>query len=254
MKLTSNLINLELVERDLLRSQRVMDKWLADPELNTSEKGQHRVTVAANKLGYISYLKESPIIEIKKYFSLAGSAGLAKHNLRELDLPIGQTRSAWGFYENLNVLICFATDEELRLASEVNSLKYDYPGNEEKPWLLVRYIAVLKNYLADKPVLDTELAALLEECELPSRTKEEQVYVVPMIRGLVALFHDNETQWQEAISECVERHIDEVKNGDLKQSYDGYFSMPALALAKLGLSKGWKPSVESVYLPVSLIS
>jgi hypothetical protein len=256
MALQLNKLPLDIIEEDLEDSLEIVDMfWPKAQQSQEDYQLNYKVTTCASEAGYMSYQQED-ISKSKINFCIAAESASKNFYYQPEPTEPEQTRNPWSFFSTMNLVICFGSDNDINALNQVAEKKYhNYPTESDKAQcqFLADSIAAIKSYLSTGTIDSGALSSLLEDAYQSNRNKEEQTFVVPVVKGLNALINNNEDEWQAAIQESLDAHLREVKTGDYKKSHEGFICMPGLALIKLGAKKGWSNSIDSLYLPTQLL-
>ncbi|MGH1485267.1 MAG: Imm49 family immunity protein [Cellvibrionaceae bacterium] len=254
MTLQLNNFPLDQLEKELIRANKVIDKFWPEAQANImDDKLNHKLARSFSKLGYSLYQQEDPTAS-KENFALAAITSCREHHYKPTPTEEHETRNAWPFLSTLNLAACFGTENEIELLIQTEEIKYHhYPNEPTLNQFLADTITVMKSYLATGKVDKDTLTTLVETAQQNNRSKEEQTFVVPTIKGLNALLNNDVSNWQASIQDSLDGHLREVKTGDYRKDEKGFICMPGLALVKLGINKGWKNTIDSPYLPTQLL-
>jgi len=247
----------KLIQFFTTQSFKVLEKFSADYFVRKDEEMLcSRIYNATSTLGYINYQQELAALECTQYFRTAAEACIYEFSAREIPTADHQTRNPWDLAHELPIIGCFgAVDDFERLAS-IEEIKYFHYPNEDsrrKTQFVADYVSAVKSYLSTNTVEASFISALVKAANEGKRIKEEQRFIVPVVKGLDALVSNNEAGWQAALQESLDAHLKEVKTGSYRQDYKGFICMPGMMLAKLGMEKGWKVDIDSLYLPLALL-
>ena len=255
--LTLNKAKPEQLDKNKNRSIKAMERYYPLYLENSKDIDlSNRIRRNSEELGYIYYQQEQPE-EAVRYFRLCAEAAAAyyTHKPTPSSGPAG-ARSPWPFYELLCVAIAFGSADDQLAFCRVEEIIYfnqDKEENRVHHQYVADAIALLKDVISDRPVAEESLKALLEATNHPKRNKDEQRFVAPVVRGIIALLQGDKDAWDKAVQLCLDCHLSEVKSGDYRMKKNGFICMPGMALIKMGLAKGWKTDIDSLYLPLALL-
>ena len=161
-------------------------------------------------------------------------------------------RSPRDFEKALNLVVCFHTRPLRETAAQVQKWQYCHPPHADQE-RLVGYLEMLKMFVSGTPLNSTAYQQLESNCTSDIASREEFVFLVPKLRGLRALEAGDESAWNQAIADLVQAHEVEARCGAYRRLPDGLLCLPALMLLELGRERGLACSVESPYVPPSLL-
>jgi len=236
---------------DIDRCQRSLNTFLSDADENIEDvKINKRVSRVSALLGYMVYQQEMGTSA--DYFKISCRTITRVFTYIEEPQYEHQTRNPWGYFKSLNIVIAFGEAVDRNQIIKTNEIKYYHmmPAGLEYMSL---YLKLIKSYLADESVGSELVARLNDESFVSKNNKEVTLFVKPMCDGLIALIDNDETAWLATLNLCLENHLFLVKRGDYRKDECGFICMPAMALAKLGFEKGYKITVDSLYLPIQLM-
>jgi len=246
----------DFIEYNFSRSIKLMEKFYPEFKKNKHEERlNHRIVTASSIFGYLYYQKEQSA-DSRKYFKIAAEALSNEFYYVPAPTEGHQTRNPWAFIEAINIISSFGNNEDIARLCDVEESKYhNYPEEQNKKdcQFLADYVSAAKSYLSTGTVDTSSLSNLVDAANLGKRTKEEQHFVVPVVKGLNALVKNDQSNWQAAVQESLDAHLKEVKTGEYRKNYRGFICMPGMMLLKLGQDKGWNADIDSLYLPLTLL-
>lgn len=256
MALQLNKAKEEWLEDDFDSSTKALKKWKSELESPAQEKNMeriyHRLSSDGLTVGLISYQRENNK-QAKENLALAAVNGVRKHLTRDSELGEGRRRNAWSFYDAVNLGISFGGDEVRKEICATEEIKYRYPLDEKETQLLADYLSIIKGYLANGTIDEVLAESVKQRCGGDTANKEQRQHLLPMINGVIALYHMDESLWRSAINQGLDYHTQEVNIGELQKGYEGFIYMAGMALIKLGIEKDWEANIDSLYLPINLL-
>lgn len=182
-------------------------------------------------------------------------ASIFFHRLFSYSSPPSESevRDARTFETSLSLDVCFGKEHWRRQLASVPRSVWE-PAPTASAAAFIEYVLLLQAHLSGARMLtDEERASLEEKCESETASREDQKVTRFKVRGLGAIVDEDEEEWNDAIFYVVSEFEDEAILGDLQYLVTGFACLPALMLTKLGLEKEMTCSVESPYLPLSLL-
>jgi len=236
---------------DIDRCQRCLNRFLPEADENIEDVNvNERVASSSEDLGYMVYQQESG--SSRDYFKITSRTITRVFTYIEEPQDKEHTRSPWEYFDPLNIVIAFGEMADRKQLIKTKEIKYNHNMRSELEYVVL-YLRLINSYLADTSI-DPDLVARLNDKKFIAKNNQEVTsYVKPMFDGLMALIDDNEQNWLAAVNLALENHLSLVKRGDYRKDEKGFICMPAMALVKLGIEKGYKTNIDSLYLPLNLM-
>ena len=244
-------------DRERQLDRRVAGRGLAEPTPDGNAERQdfhERAGRLALKLGLLRYALEADDRVIRGRFREA-----AAHLTHALVLrPPAESdthRRPWKAEQFVNVIGCFGSDAERSAVAALREWQYRAPVQAEHE-TIARYVRVLCGLLGgaplDAPTLEA-LTGIADACDAPTAGREEYLYLLPTVRGLLAVHAGDADAWNYALARVVSAHGRDARSGDLELLPDGLVCLRGLLLAKRGLHAGLELRAASPYLPLFLL-
>ena len=257
MELKLNKLSDAQVVDEIARGTRMIEKVLASKP--ATDAGPERFERYYNSLGGYSfdigaclYQQQSDLAEIQQQLQRAGGSLMNMHALRGEPKP-NTSRNPWTYKKALNLVACFGTLEEQKLAGTISESAYRNPPRQDNE-TIATYVGVLGRFIATKDLETVLLEDLVENSSADNASKDIVTWVLPAVKGLQALILADEVALNAAIENLIKTHSHAAQKDDFySKAPNGFLCMPGLMLAKLGNEKNLACTVKSDYLPLQLL-
>ena len=164
----------------------------------------------------------------------------------------GEHRSPWQGEQWIDVVACWGDAAAIRAVAGLRPWQYRSPARPEHDALAL-YLGVLLRRLGGAPTDGDALRSVVAACDSGAATREDRLFLRPAASGLIAVEAADADGWNYALAQILSAHAQEAREGDLMRLADGFLSVRALLLAKLGLERGLTLRARSPYLRVDLL-
>lgn len=238
----------EFVQTELLpwaekRLTRVLTKV---PPTNSSEAAYHWQFLASIRaeVGLLYYQQERPHVEILEHFRPACDALARKYELRP---TLSGGLMPWHLIKDMSFAVAFGDGAVRDRFAGLPSTLY---ATEDPEDVTSRdYLDALRSVLRGEP---RDMTPILEACSRRTASRFETLHIRPLVRCLSAVLAGDGPGLDSSLQECLRRHLKDVK-GELRTDVEGFMVIDALVHVRLALERGIPITVESPYLPVSLV-
>lgn len=249
MSLVLNGINKdEFVQTELLptANRRLARSLAKEPPSEPSAASYHWQFVGGHRqrVGLLNYQQERPYEEILEHFRPACDALARKYELRP---TLSGGLMPWHLIKDMSFAVAFGDgavrDRFARLPSTL------YATEDPEDVTSRDYLDALRAVLRGEP---RDMTAILEACSRRTASRFETLHIRPLVRCLSAVLAGDGPGLDSSLQECLRRHLKDVK-GELRTDVEGFMVIDALVHVRLALERGIPITVESPYLPISLV-
>jgi hypothetical protein len=161
-------------------------------------------------------------------------------------------RSPWEFSEALDLVAAFGDAATQQKARMVQEWQYRSSSSPEEDALAL-YLDVLKKYFGGGPLDEDACARVEAHAGADVASKLDRLFLWPDVRALRAMRSGDGAEWNDALLRLVTAHAQEAMRGEYRFRTIGLMCLPGLRLARFGLDRSMRCTVESPYLPLDLL-
>ncbi len=246
MSKTLNKLPEEKIKKDLARSLKGVDKFYREAVSNPHDYMLNdKVSYSSMRAALMLYQQGSD--DYTKYFKIFCEVSANKYEALDIPRSDSETRNPWGFIYTLITAICYGEDQEIKRLLSIKEEIYCSPKTEppEYPLNTARHLKTVFSGNKTDDYCAKEIKT--QENKL---NHEEAMYLKSLNDGLSAITNTDHKAWAGSIDACLEKHIEEVEQGDLKLKVEAFICLPALVLHKIGNAIDFNYDNKSKYLPV----
>ena len=203
-------------------------------------------------LGLYEYMLEGSDAVIATHFMRAMRAYQSMLELRAK--PEGPTggRELREFEQTLAFAACFGDSACTRALSRLEEWAYRDPIRSETD-AYAAYLGALKFVVANEEKDHSEAKRALDACRAANQARDVPVEIADRIFALLALVDGDAIGFNRHLAAVVRNHVVDARSGELSDMQEGFICLEALGLSGLAKRQGVPVTVNSVYLPLSLL-